>query len=309
MILLTGASGYIGRHLLHHLTEQGLHVVPVYRDRPRVLPPGALVNVHLDDPASSFAALTARPAAQTVIHLAGEVSNALQPDPANVTRPPVPGPVRLHEVYTGNVLATANVVSYCLARGVRHLVFASTQAVYGIPPGPVITEDTPTNPLDYYAASKVACEDMLRLAARQGLRVTILRFPGIYGRDRRSGAVWRFCRDAVTTRRIEVTTPYQLPYDILHIDDLLTAFAAALERPAQGYRVLNIGSGESCNLNLLAHEVASLVTGCTVQESPVPQPVIEMDARRAQEELGWTSAPRRSSLWGQLEDMYPPCVV
>jgi nucleoside-diphosphate-sugar epimerase len=290
MILVTGGLGFVGRSVVKHLASIGAET-------------RTASSRSCDDPNHLFvdlrdrSSLAALPKAETVIHLAGTVRISLRPNPENRGAPPLPANGDLVDLYESNVMGTANLVEYCLKSDVRHLVFASTQAVYGYAEDrATLTEETALAPLEDYAASKVAAEILLRIAAKRGLAVTVLRSPGVYGEARRSGIVFRFCQQAVAARRIEVNLDMPLPLDVIHVDDVAAAFAAAAIKPAQNFRCFNVATGELCSADLLADDIAALVPGCTVKHASVPQPVIRMDSTRAHKILGWTGRPRQEGL-------------
>ena len=133
----------------------------------------------------------------TIIHLAGHVEIALRAKPHTQNAFPIPGNENISQIYTANVGATANLLDFCLSMGVRHLIFASSQSVYGMPHSNPLTEETPCMPLEHYAMSKLCCEQLLQIGVNQGLVVTIMRIPGVFSETRQSGVVFRFCQQAV----------------------------------------------------------------------------------------------------------------
>lgn len=298
MILVTGAGGFIGNELLSCLKKEGMQVLPVFRsiefacDKDR-----AALDLTSPEHITLLEKSIERP--DTVVHLAGRVEIKL--DKNREGGLPVPGPENIYEIYTSNVIGTANLLRYCLNSGVKHIVFASSQAVYGIPVSENITEKTPCNPLEHYALSKVCCEEMLRLAPAEKISVTILRFPGIYSDKRKKGTVFRFCKDALEKREIRVKSDISLPFDVLHISDVVSAFLCAIKNQPRGYSVFNISSGEPNSLNLLADRIAGIVSGCTVYYAGTPQPVIRLDPSKANLILGWQARSPETRLRHMLD--------
>jgi nucleoside-diphosphate-sugar epimerase len=151
--------------------------------------------------------------------------------------------------------------------------------------------------------SKVCCENILRLASSRRLSVTTLRFPGVYSEKRKNGAVYRLCRSALDSGCVRAESDFPLPFDVIHLDDVLDAFSRAISSPPEGYSVFNIATGEPNNLNLLAGKIAGLVPGCRVVQTACPQPVICLDSTKAKRMLGWEAVPSTTRLQQVLDAM------
>ena len=235
-ILVTGGAGYIGSHVVRQLNERGERVVVLdnlgtgFRE--------ALLGVELvvgdvGDRALVEALLRDR-AIDTVIHFAAHTV--------------VPESVRDPLKYYGNnTCATRNLLAACTAAGVRHFVFSSTAAVYGMPASGAADEDTPTAPINPYGTSKLMSEWMLRdVSAATPLRHAILRYFNVAGCDpggrigqRTPNATLLIkvaCEHAMGKRpQLAVFgTDYDTPdgtciRDYIHVDDLADAHLRALD--------------------------------------------------------------------------------
>src|SRR5690606_35343948 len=85
---------------------------------------------------------------------------------------------------TGVQTCALPIIEHALRAGVRHFVFSSTAAVYGIPPGGRASEETPTAPINPYGTSKLMTEWMLRdVAAASSMRYVALRYFNVAGSD------------------------------------------------------------------------------------------------------------------------------
>lgn len=295
MIVVTGATGFVGQAVRERLNEAG-HDVLALTHGESFQPGHGEVSLDLNDPRHYEPLRNYCEAAGTLIHLAGLIPVALGPGTDGDHRPRAMAQ-DFSGVYQSNVVMTARLLGFALSVGIRHVVFASSQSVYGLPSATVVTEDTPPAPLEHYAASKVACETTLALWARgHGRKATILRFPGVWGEGRRDGVVHALCRAAIGNGRLRVGAGYPLPFDVVHRADVAAAFVAALDRPGDGCRVYNVATGELCSLTRLAQDVAEIVPGCRVETFGVAQPDIALDAARAATELGWRARPRRERL-------------
>ena len=172
-ILVTGGAGYIGSHVTRQLRARGEKVVVLDNlstgFRSAVLDAPLVVGDTGDS--DLVAGLLREHRVGTVLHFAAHTIV-----PESVTDP--------LKYYRNNTCATRSLLQCCSEAGVQHFVFSSTAAVYGIPDDGYASEDSPTQPINPYGASKLMSEWMLRdLAAATGLRHVTLRYFNVAGSD------------------------------------------------------------------------------------------------------------------------------
>jgi UDP-glucose 4-epimerase len=220
--------------------------------------------------------------------------------------------------YRNNTCATGSLLECCIESGVRHFVFSSTAAVYGIPATGRAGEDAPTEPINPYGTSKLVSEWMLRDAARvSSLDYVALRYFNVAGADF-AGRIGQSTPNAthlvkvacehVVGKRDHVPVfgnDYDTPdgtcvRDYVHVEDLATAHLDALDylRQGGGSATLNCGYGRGFSVHEVL-EAVRRVSGETLNVVPAPRrpgdpPQLIAVAERIRDLLGWT--PRHDDL-------------
>ena len=284
VVLVTGANGFVGRHLVSRLCGDSSYEVIATDTHENLVAFGNVdrerityVNGKLDDDVF-MESLRATYRFDTIVHLAGLLSKSS--DPA--------GRGLLFDV---NVRGTQRILE-CAAGGGARFIFPSTGLVYGNRAGP-FTEDMDRCPRDFYALSKLLGEELIRCSSNMlGFEHVIFR-PGIlYGPGQR-GVMFipSLVHALVTGSELEMTGGAQTR-DLVYVEDFVDALHAAIvaER-LQG--VFNIGTGAPVALRDIARlgEELAGVEGI-VKLGRVPYREHEiweycLDSRRAREALGW----------------------
>ena len=194
---------------------------------------GTLIVGNTGDP-DCLAKLFANHAIDTVMHFAAHT----------VVPESVADPLKY---YRNNTAASRTLLEWSHKAGVRHFVFSSTAAVYGIPAGGIAAESSPTQPINPYGQSKLMTELMLRdLASATKLRYVTLRYFNVAGSDPggrigqstpQATLLTKVACEAAVGKRPHVTifgTDYDTHdgtgvRDYIHVEDLAGAHLKALE--------------------------------------------------------------------------------
>ena len=166
LTLVTGASGFIGSHLVEEMKERGIPVRGVSR---KAMP--GLVTILSYGPEADWTEQLV--GVDNIVHLAARV---------HVMRETSQAP--LAEFRAANVASTINLARQAAQAGVRRFVFISTIKVNGeqTEPGRPFTADDQPNPTDPYAVSKAEAEVALMALGRMtGMEIVIIRPPLVYG--------------------------------------------------------------------------------------------------------------------------------
>ena len=170
-ILLTGATGFIGRALIVELIQQNFNISIVVRQKTNLFPDKVKQFVIGDfEGHPDFSASLAE--VDCVIHLAGK---------AHVTDKSKA--LILGEFRKINTELTLNLAKQTIESGVKRLVFLSSIGVNGNKTDSVFLEDDAPNPQEAYALSKYEAEQgLLKIAQNSNLEIVIIRPPLVYGK-------------------------------------------------------------------------------------------------------------------------------
>lgn len=283
-VLVTGAAGFIGRHLVEGLRRGGARVrglsgPPGHGLGP--LPEGvAEMEADLAHPGAAEAALGD---ARMLVHAAGPASVAASfADPAAFARVHVEG--------------TARLLDACRRAGVRRVVLISSAEVYGRPRRNPVPETHPLRARSPYGAAKAGAEQMARaFAEAYGLQVVILRPFSVYGPGQPPaslvGTVLRMAAGDVDAVRLHDLRPVR---DYCFVGDVADAAAAACTADLPLLSVFNVGTGRGTSVARLA----ALALRAAGRDLPVEQDGTDRPGRaqilrlvadpaRAAERLGW----------------------
>ncbi len=294
-LLVTGAAGFLGSHLVDAALAQGRDVIGLdnfdaFYDRAAKVRnlAGAMPHPHFrmvegDILDTDLVADLIDPDT-TVVHLAARpgVGPSLR-DPVGYART--------------NVVGTLSVLEAMRRRGATRLVFASSSSVYGNgTPSPFREDASAVHPISPYAASKRSAELLLEsLAPHAGMRVAALRFFTVIGpRQRPDLALQVFARRLVAGESVTLFGDGSQARDYTYVGDIVSGTLAAVEwtgTAAPGVRYYNLGGSNPVPvLTLLT--ILARVLGVTpvVTWAPLPAGDVERtaaDLSRAAAELGF----------------------
>ncbi len=236
-VLVTGGAGYIGSHAVLALLDAGHDVVVVDNLVTgfdwAVDSRAALVVADISDDNAVRAALREHKV-HAILHFAGSV----------VVPESVENPLKY---YRNNTAASRSLIESAVAEGVKHFIFSSTAATYGIPDVVPVREDSPKQPINPYGMSKLMTEIMLAdVAAAHPINYAALRYFNVAGADPRgrsgqstAGATHliKVAVEAAIGKRSHVGvygTDFATPdgtgvRDYIHVSDLADAHVHALD--------------------------------------------------------------------------------
>jgi UDP-glucuronate 4-epimerase len=247
-ILVTGGAGFIGAHVAKKLLEEGFRVVCVdsfnkyydpslKRARAKYLLKGAHVYACNIADFKKLKKIFGKEKVDTICHLAAQAG----------VRYSLENPFVYEEA---NLRGTINLLELAKDCGVKNFVFASSSSVYGERSNsPFLETDRTDEPVSLYAATKKATEVLAySYHENYGLNCTGLRFFTVYGPwGRPDMALFKFTKNIIDGRPIEIYNRGDMRRDFTYIDDIVSGVVAAIKKPFS-WEVFNLSFGEPVKL-------------------------------------------------------------
>lgn len=294
-ILVTGGAGYIGSHAVLALRDQGMNVVVLDNLTTGfrwAVPEGVtFVGGNVGD-TPMVVDLINQHNIGAIMHFAGSII--------------VPESVENPLKYYGNNTANSRaLLEAAVTAGVKHFIFSSTAATYGIPEQVPVSEEAPKVPINPYGMSKLMTEIMLAdIAKAHPINFCALRYFNVAGADPEgrtgqstAGATHliKVAVEAALGKREQVSvfgTDYDTPdgtgvRDYIHVSDLAAAHVLALEALAESPEesmIMNCGYGRGFSVNEVLDSV-DRVAGTTIKR--------QIEGRRAGDPDALTADNRR----------------
>lgn len=308
-VLVTGGAGYIGSHAVLALRDAGFPVVVIdnlttgFRWAvPEDVPfyEGDIADEALID------RIRAEQGTAAIMHFAGSI----------IVPESVENPLKY---YHNNTAKSRSLIESAVRNGIKHFIFSSTAATYGMPKTIPVSEDAPKEPINPYGTSKLMTELMLRdVTLAHPINSCALRYFNVAGADPQgrtgqstAGATHliKVAVEAVLGKRAGVAvygTDYDTPdgtgvRDYIHVSDLAEAHVIALkwliEKPEESL-TLNCGYNRGFSV-LEVLDAVERVSGVKLQRTLAPRrpgdpPSLVADNRRILETFRWQ--PRYGNL-------------
>jgi nucleoside-diphosphate-sugar epimerase len=279
-IIVTGAAGFLGRHLCRALTQAG-HQLKLIDIKPN--PDFETVIADVRDLVAMERTIID---ADVVFHLAALIEAG-----ESVKHP--------QAFVDSNITGSLNVLEAMRKNGIKTMAFSSTAAVYGEPQTIPITEDSRTLPINPYGVTKLALEGLLSsYVASYGMTGIALRYFNLYGPEEHhepeTHAIPRFIKQIYSGEEVTVWGNGDHQRDYIHVQDIVSAHLKALDlavnQPGQ-YHYFNLSTEKPTTVVEIVKLIEAKI-GKTAQVKHFPaRPgdpmVLYADASKAKNILGW----------------------
>jgi nucleoside-diphosphate-sugar epimerase len=290
-MIVTGAAGFIGSHLVDALLAAGSTVIGVDRRSPR-LNADAMGNLAgaLRHPNFTFVTADLRTCPLEAVFIHADVVFHLAAQPGVRAS----WGEQFADYCSCNVFATERVLAACEDVRVPRLVFASSSSVYGTTDGSPIAENALPAPESPYAVSKLAAEHLCLSHASKPestLSAVALRLFTVYGpRQRPDMLIGRALAASLGGPELDLFGDGSQRRDFTYIGDVVNALIAAAHSPISS-TVLNVGAGASVSvLDVLAAIEVSTGRPVPVAKQPAQAGDVQAtlaDRSKTAELLGW----------------------
>ncbi len=301
-VLVIGGAGYIGSHVVKELLDNGFETV-VYDNMStgqeiNLFSEAGFIKADILDPKALDNALKQN--IDAVIHLAAKKA--------------VGESMENPQLYSENNLTGAiNILNAMVNNNVKHIVFSSSAAVYGMPKYLPLDENHPRNPMNFYGYTKAAIEDLMQwysqlkdfnyIALRYFNAVGYAADKTILGKEKNPQNLLPIIMEAATGKREKFAiygSDYDTPdgtclRDYIHVSDLASAHVLAVKKLLSGKKsyCLNLGTGKATSVKEIVDATENVIGkrlnyGYAPRRSGDPA-VVVAKAELAKDILGWSA--------------------
>ncbi len=271
-VLVTGATGQVGRAVAGHLRAKGYSVLGLSRHNTEPACQEAYLEAKLGDPGFSALAGALEPC-DAIVHAAASLSND---DP---------------ELALTNCVGTRQILDLGLTWGACPVVFISSAGVIGRPAFQPITEDHPPAPSTAYHCSKLFGEFLVADAAQVGIRGCSLRISSPCGPGTPTHRILGvFVRRAMSNLPLKILGAGTRKQNYVDVRDIAQAVECALNTGASG--IINVASARSvANIELARMCIEEMASASTMEFDGRPDPeegiVWDFSIEKARQQLGY----------------------
>lgn len=271
-VLITGVAGFVGFNLAKELIKENkvfgidnlnsYYSVKLKKDRLKILNNKNFKFYKLDiTKKKKFLEIAKKHKITHIVHLAAQAG----------VRHSLKHP---EDYFKANLLGTFSILECCRFLKIKNLLLASTSSVYGDSPQKFFNEDIPADhPIQFYAATKRSTEIMAHsYSCLHKIPIICMRFFTVYGPwGRPDMALYKFTKNIIENRKIDVFNHGNHSRDFTYIDDIVLMIKSLLKKPPTGekyfnknfklssskypYKIFNLSAGKNVKLMKYIKEI------------------------------------------------------
>lgn len=292
-ILVTGAAGFIGSHLIEKLLDKGYFVTGVDNFDPFYSKEIKLKNLNNAYKYKNFKFIeldirdkvklhsNLNDSYDAIIHLAAKAGVRLS----------ILDPIGYQAT---NVYGTQNLLEFSKERNIKQFIFASSSSVYGLNPNlPWKETECVLKPISPYASSKISGELLGHVYSHiHNIRFIGLRLFTVYGpRQRPDLAIFKFVKNGLEGKPIQIFGDGNTRRDYTYIDDVINGIFAAINYSDSNYEIINLGNNSSISLlelvNIVEIHINKKIYIKKLPKQPGDVEQTHADISKAKELLKW----------------------
>ena len=302
-VFVSGASGFIGRHLVHHLVNRGESVrCLIHRED---IPSPLDCDTVKGDITDYSSITSAVKGSDLLFHLAAALGSTS---------------TRKETLFEINSLGTENLLKAAREEGVDRIIHFSSAGVLGrVPERERAPEDYPPRPQTHYDMSKYEGEQIARAMALDGMNVVIVRPGWVYGpADKRTFKLIQ----AISKRRFIRITRGETTHSPVYIDDLIRGVLLCAEKGRRG-EIYHLAGGETLSVKAMVETIAEAVdrkiprpwlpkipAQATAWAADKVFPLLRKEAPLSREKLAFFLYPKALSIQKSEEELgFSPRVI
>lgn len=251
IFLVTGVAGFIGSKIAEHLIKTNNTVVGLDNLSSGYIHniPKKVIFFKIDCSSKKLSKILLGYKFDAIFHFSGQSSGEI-----SFENP-------LKDI-NSNVVSTVNLYEFCIKNKCRKFLFASSMSVYG-ENFKIVTENSPLNPLSFYAVGKMASEKYLKLYKNKSVNISVLRLFNVYGPGQdlsnlKQGMISIYLSQLMFNKKIIIKGSKNRYRDFVYIEDVVKACIEISKFNKNEYEIFNICTGKKTKVVNLINKIIQI---------------------------------------------------